>query len=369
MKYKIGDRVRIKSLDWYNDNKNNKGIIVCGSESFTHPMSYFCNKVVNIITIQDDCYRILEDDGDWYWTDEMIEGLAEEEKKPEFKVGDKITNGKTQLTILQITSDKYIVDDSFGECGTLYFNTQDDWKLVEEECKPKFKVGDKVKDKNNRVWFIVRVSETFFDISSVPNAQGYFVPIDNQDDYELVPQCFSNDIEMKRNACQKCVFAVRDDNPHCGLRGFTTSFNVEWCSAENDKAPNGFELQEDGYFSWVEKKKKYPKTYEECSIINGAEGRISLSIIGEFTKLINARNAYWRIAGKEMGLGKPWEPDYSGTFEHGTPIKYVIYNIGTHIVKERKSSPKHILSFPTEEMRDAFYEYFKEEIEKCKELL
>lgn len=51
----------------------------------------------------------------------------------------------------------------------------------------KFKVGDKVKDKKNREWFIVRVSETFFDISSAPNAQGYFVPIDDQNDYELVP--------------------------------------------------------------------------------------------------------------------------------------------------------------------------------------
>ena len=57
----------------------------------------------------------------------------------------------------------------------------------------KFKVGDKVKDKNNRVWFIVRVSETFFDISKVPNGldgsdvSGYFVPMEDQDDYELVP--------------------------------------------------------------------------------------------------------------------------------------------------------------------------------------
>lgn len=62
------------------------------------------------------------------------------------------------------------------------------------ETKPKFKVGDKVKDKNNRVWFIVRVGETFFDISSAPNAQGYFVPMENKDDYELITQCFSNDI-------------------------------------------------------------------------------------------------------------------------------------------------------------------------------
>lgn len=62
-----------------------------------------------------------------------------------------------------------------------------------QETKPKFKVGDKVKDKNNRVWFIVQVGKTFFDISRVPNASdgsdvsGYFVPIDDIDDYELVP--------------------------------------------------------------------------------------------------------------------------------------------------------------------------------------
>ena len=65
-------------------------------------------------------------------------------------------------------------------------------RLVEEKNRPKFKVGDKVKDKNNRVWFIVRVSETFFDISRIcaPNAQGYFVPMEDQDDYELVPDKF-----------------------------------------------------------------------------------------------------------------------------------------------------------------------------------
>ena len=61
---------------------------------------------------------------------------------------------------------------------------------------------------------------------------------------------------MKRNACQKCTFAVYDDNPHCGLRGFTDKFNVEWCSAKGDKIPNGYELQEDGYFSWIKKEIK-----------------------------------------------------------------------------------------------------------------
>ena len=52
------------------------------------------------------------------------------------------------------------------------------------------------------------------------------------------------------NLCIECVYAV--NNNHCGLRGFRSNFNVNYCSAQNiDKLPNGFELQEDGYFSWV----------------------------------------------------------------------------------------------------------------------
>jgi hypothetical protein len=124
------------------------------------------------------------------------------------------------------------------------------------------------------------------------------------------------------------------------------------------------------------KKKEYPKTYCECKDILGLwdiddteRGYYKTDLIDKLQMLLICRDAYWRLAGEEMGLDEPWEPDYSGTFEHGTPIKYVIYNIGTHIVKERKSSPNHILSFPTEEMRDAFYENFKELIESCKELL
>ena len=123
------------------------------------------------------------------------------------------------------------------------------------------------------------------------------------------------------------------------------------------------------------KKKEYPKTYEECCValeyIPHTDDIIGYKwdILQSLQKLLICRDAYWKIAGEEMGLDKPWEPDYSGTFENGTPIKYVIYNKGTYIVKERKSSPNHILSFPTEEMRDAFYENFKELIEQCKELL
>ena len=175
---------------------------------------------------------------------------------------------------------------------------------------------------------------------------------------------------MKRNACQKCVFAVRDDNPHCGLRGFRSDFNVEWCESESDRVPNGYELQEDGYFSWVEKKKEYPKTYEECCKIievpylkNYVAGYKN-GLLDNFQKLLICRDAYWKIYGEENGLGKPWEPDCT----RGYFIPAIIYRSGS-IQKVEVHYRNAILIFPTAEMRDVFYENFKELIEQCKELL
>lgn len=320
-KYKIGDKVRIKSIDWYNRHTN-ESEVKWKYFPFSCNMKKYCGQIMTISIVRGCSYSMIEDDCQYAWTDEMIEGLAE------------------------------------------------------EETKPKFKVGDKVKDKNNRVWFIVRVSETFFDISSVPNAQGYFVPIDDQDDYELVPQYLSNEIEMnnmKRNACQKCAFAVHGDNPHCGLRGFTTSFNVEWCESENDKAPNGYELQEDGYFSWVKKKTKYPKTFLECCDVLNIGNLIERGVKGykaelfdTLQKLYICRNAYWKIAGEEMGLGKPWEPDYTNTGEK----KFSIWvDFGEIKLGGAFTTTQMVLSFPTAEMRDAFKENFDPDIEFCKEFL
>ena len=176
---------------------------------------------------------------------------------------------------------------------------------------------------------------------------------------------------MKRNACQKCVFAVDDDKPHCGLRGFRSDFNVERCSAESDTVPNGYELQEDGYFSWVEKKKEYPKTYCECKDILGLwdiddteRGYYKTDLIDKLQMLLICRDAYWKLYGDEMGLGKPWGPDWLGD-----NLKPCIGTASNEIIKCTSYSDNTILAFPTEEMRDAFYENFKEEIESCKELL
>lgn len=402
LKYKVGDRVRIKNFDWFRNEGANMVVVY---------MTKYYGEVVTIKSVHKGFYRIKEDGGQYCWIDEMFECKMEEETKPElkfkvgdriyskyhkpsndleiieilsmkdgnyafriknhktngtyliwgyemsnyklveeetkpeinFKVGDKITNGKDTLTILTLTPDRYVAEDNLGECGILYFNSQDGWKIVEEETKPKyedevngeyystpkylvrpsgyqfidengnvinaqkivleklvvpkFKRGDKIKDKNNKVWYVAQVGNKHFDISRVPDGPGYFIPMEDQDDYELCPN------------------------------------------------------------------RELPKTFEDCVSVLMCEGgnRMSLEQMNTFRKLIDARNAYWTIYGIENGLGKPWEP----TME----TVYCISRNENVMKCSYRGGKSNVLEFPTEEMRDIFYENFKTEIESCKEFL
>lgn len=148
--------------------------------------------------------------------------------------------------------------------------------------------------------------------------------------------------------------------------------------------PDGYEFQDkDGniintsVIKLVKKQQQYPqqypKTYKECCEIldlntldNDAQG-YEADLIIRFQELLIARNAYWKIAGEQMGLGKPWEPDFTNDNEE----RYGIYTASNKVVKDfcGVGDVNVILTFPTEEMRDAFYENFKDLIEECKELL
>ena len=122
------------------------------------------------------------------------------------------------------------------------------------------------------------------------------------------------------------------------------------------------------------KKKEYPKTYEECLPVLEIYNRFpdvevynakpsECKLFESFIRLKRCRDAYWKIAGEEMGLGKPWEPDYRYKDEY-----YSIYYNGFGII-QCNSFQAHVFIFPTEEMRDAFKENFDPDIEICKELL
>lgn len=78
MKYKVGDKVRVRS--WESMEKEFRltvnGNIEAGAATFLHKMAGFCGKIVTIKEISIDLYRIEEDNGEWNWTDEMFEPVA-----------------------------------------------------------------------------------------------------------------------------------------------------------------------------------------------------------------------------------------------------------------------------------------------------
>ena len=243
LKYKVGDYVRIKSLDWYNENKDNYGAVYAGNGfAFWNYMAGLCGEIMTISSIKVDPedsnkgYYFMENSEE-KWTDEMIEGLVEDKALKQYEV----------------------------PTGSI------------------------------KIW-------------DLPN--GYI---------------------------------FKD---------------------ENDNVINATKIV-------LEKKKKeYPKTYEECcKVIDYAlKGETIIgykaSLLRSLQKLLICRDAYWKIAGEEMGLGKPWKPNWT-SFE-GYPAIYMYrYQITLSVAKD----VHHCLAFPTEEMRDAFYENFKKLIEQCKELL
>ena len=77
MRYKRGDRVKIKSLDWYNENKDQHGKVACGYHVFTEDMSKFCGCTMIVCRISNLGVMTMGGSAS-YWTDEMIEGIADD---------------------------------------------------------------------------------------------------------------------------------------------------------------------------------------------------------------------------------------------------------------------------------------------------
>ncbi len=149
---------------------------------------------------------------------------------------------------------------------------------------------------------------------------------------------------------------------------------------------DNFELKiREGKYYAIRKKILYPKTYEECCKILGCKADyfftdfscnncdVKISdyedkiddLLQIFRKLRYCRDAYWKLYGEQMGLGKPWEPDWS----NGDETKFCIYTTQNIISLDLFGVDNKILAFPTEEMRDAFFENFGHLIEPCKKLL
>ena len=88
MKYKVGDKVRIKSLDWYYENQDSLGNVNCGEDNFfLKEMVNFCGEIITIESIskQLDGYFVSGTLGiKYFFNDIMIEGLVESNKQKMF---------------------------------------------------------------------------------------------------------------------------------------------------------------------------------------------------------------------------------------------------------------------------------------------
>jgi hypothetical protein len=207
MKYKVGDKVRIKSLDWYNQNKDKDGRVNCGYHTFIEKMSKFCGQTM-IVCKRTSIGVMTMADNPHYWTDEMIEGLVEEETK--FGTASNPIEIKSNANCLtQESIDKMVIKID----KELLSGNQNVWELpdgyqfkdengnvintkkivLEKLIEPKFKVGDRIIKRGSieNSWIVSSVGSEYYGLKLPKGSESIGVlPFCEQDDYELLPNKF-----------------------------------------------------------------------------------------------------------------------------------------------------------------------------------
>ena len=316
MEYKVGDKVRIKSLEWYKKNKDEDGDVPCSVNTlFVASNKKYLGTIQTIEHVY-ECkgrytnnyiYHMTKIDN-VDWTDEMIEGLMdnnEEMIQSKFNIGDNVRIKGTDIggTIKEIKKGQYVVQISRSSKKIVAWPEELSLikGLAEEEIDLIPKFGEY---SDNEPLDIPTMTINFIKEYGLPCLDGYQFTDEN-----------GNVIEAKKIVLEK-------------------------------------------------KKSRYPKTFLECCDVLNIGNLIERGVKGykaelfdTLQKLYICRDAYWKLAGD-------WKPDWE--FDD---TKYVLYFNKGEIVKDMMKHTSYILAFPTEEVRDAFYENFKELIEECKELL
>ena len=141
MKYKIGDKVRVK------DNLKVGKIYFMSNttefDSVEQEMLKFKGKEVTISSCTDsEKYYIKEDDGKWSWTDEMFSGLATSLPKIVITTDSKTTTAKMYegTKLLKTAKSKCSPEDTFDFAIGAKLALE---RVTEKE--PKFKIGQFVR--------------------------------------------------------------------------------------------------------------------------------------------------------------------------------------------------------------------------------
>ena len=304
------------------------------------------------------------------------------------------TRGKEVIQLLEMLGanrlgykDTFVGFYYYIECGAIcssdeYPTYSTIFTLEEFLEKYPYKVGDEViayaegilasfsikgmrwNNKLNKVEY--KICSSWYDVSMLSAIQPYT-------DYNIKEET------TEKNQPPKTQAEVDKYLQEHSIKNGMNVIDIETClETDGLKLPENVVINSKGigsiqFIQWYEKT-KYPKTYEECYDILGLlkpsddDSNIfgyNTPLLSKFQKLLICRDAYWKIAGEQMGLDKPWEPDWCD--EHN--MKYIIYICRNKINVSISFVNSHFLAFPTAEMRYAFFENFKELIEQCKELL
>ena len=236
-----------------------------------------------------------------------------------------------------------------------------------------YKVGDKVKAWVNGYYGVFNIQDITWDSIAKEvkyRIHDYWHSVENLQPYK--------EVIMEKNQPPKTQVEVDKYLQEHSVKNAMNVVDIETClETDGLKLPENVVINSKGigsiqFIQWYEKP-KYPKTYEECCKILDWNPRdydrvgYKSDLLCKLQVLLLCRDAYWEIAGEEMGLDKPWEPDFTNYDEE----RYGIYTLANKVERDfcGVGDVNMILSFPTEEMRDEFYNNFKDLIEKCKELL
>jgi hypothetical protein len=230
-----------------------------------------------------------------------------------------------------------------------------------------YKVGDKVINDNYRGRGIIKE----MDWDSVNWCVKYYVNFFEDfgvnawckhDEIKLSNICLIDKVDPLHELCEKL----------CNNKLSTLMIDSEVCDDEVELILNDYEIEvRDGKTYAIKKKSKYPKTFIEVlnfwhpdrQIEDDYQRYHKKDLIENFQRLLYARDAYWKIAGEEMGLDKPWKQDYNDR------CFIIVNNNGNIYTYEYHGNNNVILAFPNMEMRNTFYENFKDLINDCKEFL
>lgn len=311
----------------------------------------------------------------------------------------EMLGGKNRHEMIGGIYDKYFyyIDDEYKDISYSYIGPDEikGYKIFSLEDfleKYPYKVGDKV-----NIYIQNDDIEGWFDLEVAEITSMRWDPTRCRIVYKMK--------DINREFCVEDIKGKVDDNLFHTTNEYEeiveNSFQGGYGKCKLDIQSNGYELPEGYHFTdengnvidakkilLVKNAPSYPKSYDECcdvlSMCYATDYKLKylthehgyyecatsdklcslqdkLNILG---KLIICRNAYWKIAGEELGLDKPWEPEWNWR-----EYKFCIGTIHDEIEKFHAGNQNCILAFPTEEMQEVFYNNFKNLIETCKELL